>query len=108
MATESIHSFVDITNYLKSGVYPAGADKASKRSLRKRAAYFTMDAGLLHYIGGKVKQRPRLVVQSEEERLRLIQTIHDTAHLGRDKTLSQLSERYYWQEMYNQVCSYVS
>ena len=73
MAAESIHSFVDITNYLKSGVYPAGADKASKRSL-----------------------------------LRLIQTVHDTAHLGRDKTLSQLSERYYWQEMYNQVCSYVS
>ena len=66
MATESVHSLVDITNYLKSGVYPAGADKASKRSLRKRAAYFTMDAGLLHYIGGKVKQRPRLVVQSEE------------------------------------------
>ena len=67
-----------------------------------------MDAGLLHYIGGKIKQRPRLVVQSEGEQLRLIKTIHDTAHLGRDKTLSQLNERYYWPEMYNQVCSYVS
>ena len=67
-----------------------------------------MDAGLLHYIGGKVKQRPRLVVQSEREQLRLIKTIHDTAHLGRDKTLSQLNEQYYRPEMYNQVCSYVS
>ena len=108
MASDSTHSFVDISNYLTSSVYPVGADKASKRSLRKRAEYFTMDAGLLHYIGGKVKQRPRLVVQSEGEQLRLIKTIHDTAHLGRDKTLSLLNERYYWPEMYNQVCSYVS
>ena len=89
MAVDSTHSFVNISNYLTSGVYPVGSDKASKRSLHKREAYFTMDAGLFHYIGGKVKQRPRLVVQSEGEQLRLIKTIH---HLGRDKTLSQLNE----------------
>ena len=93
---------------MKSGTYPEGANKALKRSLRKRSEYFTMDAGHLRYIGGKVKQRPRLAVQSEEEQLKLIRTMHDTAHLGRDKTLSQLNERYYWPEMYNQVCSYVS
>ena len=42
---EHSHSFVDIMNirYI---------------SLCKRAAYFTMDAGHLHYIGEKVKQRP--------------------------------------------------
>ena len=59
-------------------------------------------------VGGKDKKKPRLVVQSEEEKLRLIKTTHDTAHLGRDKILSQLNERYYWPSMYSQVCEYVS
>ena len=105
---ECSYTYDDVAAYLTSGTYPPGADKALKRSLRKRSAYFTMDAGHLHYIGGKGKHRPRLVVQSEEEQLRLIRTTHDTAHLGRDKTLSQLNERYYWPDMYNQICAYVS
>lgn len=84
--SECKHSYTDIAKYLTSGTYPAGADKALKCSLRKRCTYFTMDAGHLHYIGGKVKERPRLV-QSEKEQLRLIQTTHDTAQFRRDKTL---------------------
>ena len=52
--------------------------------------------------------KPRLVVSEEKEQLRLIQNVHDQAHLGRDKTLSQLNERYYWPEMYKQICTYVS
>ncbi len=54
--------------------------------------------GYLHYIGGKKKQSPRLVICDNSEQLRLINTVHDQAHLGRDKTLSQfqLTEKYYW------------
>ena len=90
-------TYVDIANYLKSGTYPEGADKVQERSIRRRSEFFTMDAGHLQYIGGKVKQRPRLVQQSEEEQLRLIRTMHNTAHLVRDK-MSQLNGRYYWPE----------
>lgn len=69
---------------------------------------FWMVAILCTYIGGKVKKIPRLVVEGEQEQMNLIRTIHDVAHLGRDKILSQLNERYYWPEMYKQVCDYVS
>ena len=100
-------SFSDIANYLSHSTYPAGADKFAKCSLRKRSKFFTMEGGHLHYVGGKVKKNPRLVVQSVDEQQRLVKTIHDTAHLGRDKTLSQLNECYYWPDLYKQVCEYV-
>ena len=57
------------------------------------------------YIGGKVKKTPRLVVEGDHEQMNIIQRIHD---VGRDKILSQLNERYYWPNMYKQVCEYVS
>ncbi len=85
-----------------------------KGGVRKRAKYFVME-GYLHYIGGKKKQSPRLVICNNSEQLRLINTVHDQAHLGRDKTLShcqfQLTEKYYWAywpSMYEQVGAYVS
>ena len=102
------YSFCEIANYLLYGTYPAGANKAAKSGLRKRSKFFSMEGGHLHYVGGKIKKNPRLVVQSVDEQQRLVKTIHDTAHLGRDKTLSQLNERYYWPDMYKQVCAYVS
>jgi hypothetical protein len=102
------YPYSDIISYLTSGTYPTGTEKEARNSLRKRSKFFVMDAGHLHYVGGKVKKKPRLVVQAKKEQVRLIKTIHDTAHLGRDKTLSVLNERYYWPDMYSQVCTYVS
>ena len=69
------------------------------------------EGGRLFYIGGekrKEKEKPRLVVESVDERSRIIISIHDQAHLGRDKTLSEITSRYYWPKMYNDICSYVS
>ena len=82
-------------------------DKLYKHGLRKRSKFFTADGGRLYYVGGKGSEIPRLVVKSPEERRRIISSIHDQAHLGRDKT-SEITARYYWPEMYNEVCSYVS
>ena len=50
----------------------------------------------------------RLFVIDKVERERNIITIHDKAHFGRDKTLAQINDKYYWPDMYKEVCAYVS
>ena len=102
------YSYSDIIDYLTSGAYPADFGKEARNGLRKRSKFFVMLAGHLHYVGGKVKKAPSLVVKTKKEQDKLIKSTHDAAHLGRDKTLSVLNERYYWPDMYSQVCSYVS
>ena len=46
------------------------------------------------------------MVETVEERDRIVESIHDQAHLGRDKTLSAVSAKYYWSN--NEICEYVS
>ena len=101
------YPYAAITTYLQSGMYPPDADKKEKRGLCKRAKYFVLFGGKLQYVGGN-KNTPRLVVEGEEDRRKIIESIHGQAHLGRDKTLSQLTQRYYWPNMYKTACAYVS
>ena len=84
-------------------------NSTSTHGFRKRSKSFTADGarGRLYYIGRKGSEKPRLVVESAEERRRIIGSIRGQAHLGRDKT-SEITARYYWPEMYNDVSSYVS
>ena len=84
------YPYAAITTYLQSGMYPPDADKKEKRGLRKRAKYFVLFGGKLQYVGGNKKNTPRLVVEGEEDRRKIIESIHGQAHLGRDKTLSQI------------------
>ena len=105
------YSFSELNEYLAHNTYPAHADKLYKHGLRKRSKFFMHEGGRLFYIGGgkrKENGKPRLVVESVDERRRIIASIHDQAHLGRDKTISEATARYYWPEMYNDICAYVS
>ena len=80
-------------------LYPSDVSKEYKRGLRKRAAFFSVEAGQLYNVGGKTKQRPRMVIEKEEDQLKMVKTVHEEGHLGRDKTLAQISDRYYWPEL---------
>ena len=106
-AAKAKYTFSKIYDYTVHKTYPSHADKLYKHGLTKRSKFFTEDGGCLYYIGGKGSEKPRLVVESAEERKKIIGSIHNQAHLGRDKT-SEITARYYWPEMYNDVTSYVS
>ena len=92
-AAKAKYTFSEIYDYVVHKTYPSHAHKLYKHGLRKRSKFFTADGGRLYYIGGKGSEKPRLVVESAEER-RIIGSIHDQAHLGRDKT-SEITARYY-------------
>ena len=64
---DSQYSHLIIENYLKSGVYPDVADKIQVR-IEKEIKVFLLEGGHVHYIGGKEKTKPKLLVQSEQER----------------------------------------
>ena len=110
-AKKTKYAFSELYEYLDHKTYPAHADKLYKHGLRKRSKFFMHEGGRLFFIGGekrKENEKPRLVVESADERRRIIISIHDQAHLGRDKMLSEITSRYYWPEMYNDICSHVS
>ena len=51
----------------------------------------------------KVMGNPCLVMENAEDRRRIIDSNHSQAHMGRDKTLSEISSRYYFPELYNDI-----
>ena len=41
---------------------------------------------------GKTKQRPRMVIEKEEDQLKIVKTVHEEGHLVSDKMLAQISD----------------
>ena len=94
MMVEEKFSFKEVFEYISKGEYPIGADDNYRRSLRRKAKNFVVNTERLYYIGNQEgKKKPenerneqpalRLVVESKEERRRIIQTIHEDGHLGK-------------------------
>lgn len=111
MEEENCSKYCDeeIYEYLCHGIYPAGVDKQYKHGLRKRSKFFVCNEGQLYYSGGKRRTNNlRLVIQQDREKERIISSVHDQAHLGRDKTVTAIKSRYYWRSLYNDVSRHVS
>ena len=54
------------------------------------------------------KSNERLVVEDHQQRTRIISSIHDTCHLGLNRTNDMVAQKYYWPGMSNHIHSYVS
>jgi len=50
----------------------------------------------------------RLVVEDAGQRKRIISSIHDTSHLGVNRTHDMVACKYYWPGLSNDIRAYVS
>ena len=104
-------SFSAIYNYLLSQQYPEGASKLEKNALRRRAKYFRVRNYHMYYVGGAKTPSPvapRLVVEDLEQRKRIVANIHNTSHLGLNRTNDMVASKYYWPGLFKDVRTYVS
>ena len=101
---DSKYSYEALYEYLCRGAYPVAVDEKYKHGLRKHSKIFICKEGQLFYTGGKSgANNIRLVIQQDKEKRRVISSIHEQAHLGRDKTATAVTSRYYWTNLYNDV-----
>ena len=104
-------SFSAIYNYLLSQQYPEGASKLEKNALRRRAKYFRVRNDHMYYVGGAKTPSPvapRLVVEDLEQRKRIVANIHNTSHLGLNRTNDMVASKYYWPGLFKDVRTYIS
>lgn len=55
-----------------------------------------------------VEKKERLVIEDAARRQRAISSIHDSAHLGINRTLDMVTAKYYWPGLTRDVKQYVS
>jgi hypothetical protein len=75
--------------WLKEGFPPDGVNPQERRRVRKRAKQYCWKDGKLYFKG--------LCVPKPEERLELVTQMHkDLGHFGKQKTLAEICQRYFW------------
>ncbi|GMF46722.1 unnamed protein product [Phytophthora fragariaefolia] len=86
------------------------SDKDLSARLRARLHRYAFDGALLYY-STRSDDPPRVVVPHNEDlKYRILCEAHDTpvgGHLGREKTYSSVSVRYWWPNLYKWVGTYV-
>jgi hypothetical protein len=96
-----------IGRYLETLERPGGISDVDFKVLKRKAAMFMVRDGYLF----KRPQRngpPRRVVGTQEQRLEILQQLHDqTGHRGRKATFEHISRRYQWKGMFEDVSNYV-
>lgn len=106
----------DIYVYMTEGKYPDGANENARRNLRKRSKMFKLKGSELFHVSttkdrfGKDVQRERIVLTDNAKRTAVISELHVDEkgnHLGREKVLSALTEKYYFVGMNNKVREYL-
>ena len=54
------------------------------------------------------QQQERMVIEDPDQQNRIISSIHDTSHMGLNRTTDMVAVKYYWPGLTNDVKAYVS
>jgi RNase H-like domain found in reverse transcriptase/Integrase zinc binding domain/Reverse transcriptase (RNA-dependent DNA polymerase) len=91
--------------YLVSLRRPDGLTDSEYQQLRRKSKSFFVRDGYLYKKGKRV---PRRVVGLQEQRLKVMEELHDEAgHRGRVATYEHIKRRYQWKGMYSDVEEWV-
>ena len=97
-----------IAEYLTTLVRPKEMSKAEFRKFKKKALCYTVSEGVL-YRAAQKNIPIRVVVDSKEERAEVLKELHDRAgHRGVEATYHKIALRYFWDDCYQEVKSYVT
>ena len=94
--------------YLETLHRPENLPNQQYQQLRTKARGFLVRDGYLFKRGRKRGFPPRRVVGLPEQRLKIIQELHDEiGHRGKKSTFEHISRRYQWKVMFEDVAKYV-
>lgn len=87
--------FDKIRYYLKTGLYPAGADRAEKSRLRSAGAHYRIvsDASGAEE---KLMLKDKEVISDPQKQYEIALKTHAATHAGINKTTAAIAERYHW------------
>src|SRR4030095_9040159 len=94
--------------YLETLQRPENLTDAQYQQLRKKSRLFFVRDGLLFKRNRKRGLPPRRVLGRPEPKLEAIRSLHDEkGHRGKPSTYENVSRRYQWKGMYEDVANYV-
>lgn len=103
------HTFGEVFDVLKFKRFPPSYTKNQKDVLRRRAKKFKLGKGdTLYYMSGG---KELIVLRDTNNYQKVFEDCHSSAtgaHLGRDRTLSRVRDRYYWPRWYTFIEQKVS
>ena len=98
---------IQIATYLITLRNPAGMSRKKLKAFKSEAMrYKVQDKHLFRRNSRNVPLRR--VVDSPEDRIRIIQQLHDeTGHRGREGTYRRIADRYWWDNLHQEVRQYI-
>jgi len=95
-----------IMSYLSEGILPNDSQVAA--NIIVQASLYTMNNGLLYYVGQKSDNTPRVVVPSEYKK-RLMEEYHSgimSGHFSGPKIYKTMCHQWWWEHMYQDINDY--
>lgn len=89
--------FDKIRFYLRTGTYPAGADRSEKSRLRSAATHYRLIPADKSDEGEeKLMLKDKEVISDPHKQYEIARDLHVQAHGGINKTTATISEKYHW------------